>query len=205
MIRVRARTSRGPSSARFGGDARANFGGGRDARAPRGAERDAEGAPKASVSEAAWRLLSIRVRSRDELRQRLLRKGLAESDVDAELDRLQERGYLDDEAFARSWVATRQSGSAPRGSAMLHAELRSKGIDVGIAREAVAAGDDVAAAAVAARKRAGALTALPRAEFRRRLFRYLQRRGFGYDAARAAVYAAWLDGPGAAREPEDFV
>src|SRR5947207_1237759 len=117
---------RGAAEARFGGDVTPNSGGGRLARAPRRAGRDAEVVPKISISEAAWRLLSIRGRSREELRRRLLRKGLTESDVDAELDRLQERGYLDDEAFARSWVAARQSASAPRSSALLRAELRSK-------------------------------------------------------------------------------
>jgi regulatory protein len=148
------------------------------------------------VAEASWRLLAIRPRSRAELRARLLRRGLPESAVDAQLDHLQELGYLDDAQFARFWVNARQSVGAPRGAALLRAELRKKGVDAELAREASDAGDEAAAALAAARTRASRLRSLPYPEFRQRLYGYLLRRGFDYEAARAAVRATWLEQAG---------
>ncbi|HTE87070.1 MAG TPA: regulatory protein RecX [Dehalococcoidia bacterium] len=145
----------------------------------------------------------MRSRSREELRRRLLRKGLDGAAVDHELARLQEQGYIDDDAFARAWVAVRQGGSVPRGAAMLTAELLRKGVDREVTRDAVAAGDDSTAAGIAARKRATALAARPYGEFRRRLFAFLQRRGFGYDVSRLAVDQAWQDLTGASAPPTD--
>src|SRR5579884_3240551 len=71
-------------------------------------------AARAQVSEASWRLLSVRPRARAELRRRLLGKGLPEEIVEGQLDHLEERGYLDDAEFARAWVAMRQGSGAPR-------------------------------------------------------------------------------------------
>jgi regulatory protein len=54
-----------------------------------------------AAMDAALRLLSIRARSRRELKQALTRKGFGESQQDAVLSRLAELGYLDDVRFAR--------------------------------------------------------------------------------------------------------
>ena len=51
--------------------------------------------------DAALRLLSIRARSRRELKLALARKGFAESQQDAVLSRLAELSYIDDARFAR--------------------------------------------------------------------------------------------------------
>ena len=51
--------------------------------------------------DAALRLLSIRARSRRELKLALARKGFAESQQDAVLSRLVELSYIDDARFAR--------------------------------------------------------------------------------------------------------
>jgi regulatory protein len=137
------------------------------------------------------------------LRRRLLRKGLASSLVDGELDRLQQLGYIDDVAFAQSWVATHQVGATPRGSALLHAELRRKGVDSTIARDALVAADDTTAATVAAHKRAPALAASPYPEFCRRMLSHLQRRGFSYDISLHALRDAWQSMQPAGSMPED--
>lgn len=54
-----------------------------------------------SALETALKLLSIRSRSRRELKQALARKGFGEGLQDAALARLTELGYLDDVRFAR--------------------------------------------------------------------------------------------------------
>jgi regulatory protein len=146
-----------------------------------------------SISDAAWRLLSMRSRSRRELQLRLCRRGFEAEDVERELDRLQDLGYIDDDAFARSWVSARQSSSSPRSSRALNAELRLKGVGIEVVRAAIAEVDDLEAALVAAQKPASRLRNLPYPEFCRRLYAHLQRRGFGYETAKQATEAAWRD------------
>lgn len=57
--------------------------------------------PVQAAIEACLRLLSIRARSRKELRLALARKGFAEPHQEAALARLTELGYVDDARFAR--------------------------------------------------------------------------------------------------------
>ena len=61
--------------------------------------------------------------------------------AEAVLDRFTEVGLIDDAAFARAWVSSRQAG---RGLARraLSAELRAKGVDAEVAATAVEAVDD---------------------------------------------------------------
>lgn len=158
---------------------------------------------RGELESSALRLLAVRARSRRELQVRLLRRGYDRALIEQELDRLQELGYVDDAAFARAWVASRQSNAAPRGTGMLRAELLRKGVERELVRDAVAEGDDPAAAIVAARRRSAALAELPYPEFRRRLFAHLQRRGFTYGTAREAVQEAWQELFPAALAAED--
>ena len=79
------------------------------------------------VLAAAAALLAIRSRTTHELRGRLVMLGYPEGMVDVTLDRLMALGYLDDEAYARAWVAGRDR-ARPRGSAALRQELLRKGL-----------------------------------------------------------------------------
>jgi regulatory protein len=135
----------------------------------------------------------LRSRSRSELRSSLLRKGFDGADVDNEIDRLQQLGYIDDASFARLWVASRGGGSAPKGPGLLRAELRRKGIDADTVRAAVEESDEKTAVMAAARRRGTVLRMLPYREFRQRLLTYLLRRGFDYEAAGPAVQDAWRE------------
>jgi regulatory protein len=145
------------------------------------------------LSTAVWNLLSLRARSRGELRSSLLRRGFDGDDIDRELDRLTQLGFIDDAAFARLWVASRGSGSAPKGPGLLRAELRRKGIDADTIRVAVDGSEEGTAVVVAARRRGSRLRLLPYHEFRQRLLAYLLRRGFDYEVARPAVQDAWRE------------
>ena len=82
----------------------------------------------AEVMEAAARLLEARPRSVAEVRRRLARLGYRPALVDGILERLAELGYLDDQAFARAWVESRDR-SKPRGEHALRRELGLKGVD----------------------------------------------------------------------------
>ena len=52
------------------------------------------------VRDAALNLISYRARTRRELRRRLIQKGFRPARIDPCLDRLTERGFIDDEAVA---------------------------------------------------------------------------------------------------------
>jgi regulatory protein len=148
------------------------------------------------VRQAAFDLLAHRPRSVEELRRRLLRKSFPESAVDACLEELRARGWLDDEAFATGFVRERIR-RRPRGRRALVAELRARGIapdqaagvvDEVFREDGVSELDLARAAARAWRRRAGkdatgaaasgAAADGRRARNRRRLYAYLMRRGF---------------------------
>ncbi len=135
--------------------------------------------------------LSYRPRSEEEVRRYLKRRQAPPDLADRIIDRLKQSGLLDDEAFARFWVENRETFS-PRSDRALRAELRSKGIDDGTIAASLP-GDDGAAAFEAAMKRAPRLVGAGRDAFRRKMFGFLQRRGFSYDVARETVDRVWRE------------
>lgn len=150
--------------------------------------------------EAALSLLGYRARSAAELRQRLLRKQFPPGIVDQVLEQLDQRGHVDDGAFARAFVRDRLE-RRPRGRRRLEQELRARGVDAEAAsgavqealRDSTLSEEDLARrAAEAWLRRAGARARGPDA--RRRLYAYLGRRGFFGSAAQAAIRAVLPDG-----------
>ena len=152
--------------------------------------REAEA--RADAISAALRLLSYRPRSETELRQRLARRGAPPDLVDSTIQRLRELGLVDDAAFARAWVESRERAS-PRGQRLLRQELRAKGVNSDASREVVEGVDEAEAALHASARRAASLSGLPDAEFRRRLGDFLRRRGFDYETIRLTVELRWRE------------
>ncbi|HMQ31862.1 MAG TPA: RecX family transcriptional regulator [Chloroflexaceae bacterium] len=149
---------------------------------------------------AAGRLLDARPRSAAELRQRLRRKQFPPEAVEQAVERLGELGLLDDAAFSRYWVESRQSGR-PRGRLALRDELRRKGVARDTIEQALAEAD-AEAPPDAERERAEqvARAALrryadspDRASFQRRLGGLLQRRGFSLDVIRPILAILWSE------------
>jgi regulatory protein len=93
-----------------------------------GRERRAAVDDPAVVLEAAARFLEARSRSVAEVRRRLGRAGYRSDLVDGAIIRLTELGMLDDEAFGRAWVESRDR-ARPRGEIALRRELSLKGVD----------------------------------------------------------------------------
>jgi len=91
-------------------------------------ERKAAIDDPAVVLEAAARFLEVRPRSVAEVRRRLGQTGYRPELIDGAVERLSELGMLDDEAFARQWVESRDRAH-PRGEHALIVELRQKGIE----------------------------------------------------------------------------
>src|SRR5439155_7409655 len=88
----------------------------------------------AIVLDAAARCLEARPRSVAEVRRRLGRAGYRSDLVDGAIARLSELGMLDDEAFGRAWVESRDR-ARPRGEIALRRELSLKGVDRAIVDE----------------------------------------------------------------------
>jgi regulatory protein len=142
--------------------------------------------------ETALRLLALSPRSEKDLRDRLRRRGLRYEAIDAAIVRMSELGYLNDAAFARLYVESRQS-STPRSGRALAFELKRKGVDQDLASEAVAEISDADAAYEAAQRRLRALRSLDRPAFTRRLGSFLASRGFSYGVARTTIDRCWLE------------
>ncbi|MGZ4485906.1 MAG: regulatory protein RecX, partial [Nocardioidaceae bacterium] len=80
--------------------------------------------------------LTGQARSRAELATKLARKGVPDEIAERLLDRFEEVGLVDDQAFAEAWVQSRQAGKGLARRALAQ-ELRRKGIADETARSAL--------------------------------------------------------------------
>jgi regulatory protein len=141
---------------------------------------------------AAFLFLSYRPRSEAETRQRLLRRGYAEEEVEKVITQLSKLDLLNDTAFAEFWKENRNS-FRPRSQKMLKVELKRKGVETGIIDEVVSEVDDAESAYRAAMSKASHLPVSDYQVFRQRLGSYLQRRGFNYGIINKIVKEAWQE------------
>lgn len=133
--------------------------------------------------------LTGQARSRKELADKLAKKDVPADLASALLDRFEEVGLVDDEAFARAWIASRQPGKGLARRALAQ-ELRRKGIDDEVAREAldeIDPEDEDAAARALVRKKLRTMRGLERDKATRRLVGMLARKGYGPGMAYAVV------------------
>ena len=132
--------------------------------------------------DVAVNLLSYRPRSKHEIRQKLGKKNYEEFVIETAIERMVTMGYLDDHAFARFWIESRNR-SKPRGKRALSYELRNKGVSDAIIRDLL---DDMvdenAGAYEAAQKRIRRMRGKTQYEFKQKVGAFLQRRGFNYEA-----------------------
>lgn len=138
----------------------------------------------------ALRLLAYRPRSDQELRDRLRRRGVPRAVIEETTARLQRLRLLDDKAFARYWVESRQT-TTPRSRRMVHWELTRKGVERELTDAATAAIEDAEAARAAAAKRALRLRDAEWPLFQRRLASFLVGRGFSYGVVRRVTQELW--------------
>ena len=123
----------------------------------------------------ALRKLTGQARTRHELDQALQKKNVPDEVATTVLDRLEEVGLVDDEAFAQDWVESRQRRRHLSRSA-LRRELQLKGVDrdqVDAALATVDADDELAAARALVAKKQGATRGLDPLVRQRRLVRCL--------------------------------
>ena len=170
-----------------------------------GSLEDAPGDPEAVARALCLRALTGAPKTRQQLADLLSQRDIPEDAAATVLDRFTEVGLIDDAAFARAWVNSRQAG---RGLARraLSAELRAKGVDPEVAAEAVEVVDDEDERMAARRlveRRARSMQRLDRATATRRLIGMLARKGYNGGVA-AAVVREVLDEVGAAEEFDEF-
>ena len=140
--------------------------------------------------------LTGRARSRRELADKLRQRRVPDEIATRLLDRFTEVGLVDDAAFARQWVESRQAGRGLARRALAD-ELRRKGVDAEVVREAVDEvdpADERAAARALVRKKLPSLRRVDRATATRRLAGMLARKGYSPGLACAVVRAelgAW--------------
>jgi regulatory protein len=152
----------------------------------------AEG-PDADAESVARKILldqlTGQARSRKELSDKLAAKNVPGDVATALLDRFEEVGLIDDEAFARSWIESRQPGKGLARRALAQ-ELRRKGIADEVARAAldeIDPADEETAARALVRKKLRTLARVDDATATRRLVSLLARKGYGSGLCFAVV------------------
>jgi regulatory protein len=144
-------------------------------------ERDLgpEADPESVARKILLDQLTGRARSRSDLAAKLAQRQVPDEIATRLLDRFEEVGLVDDAAFAREWVAQRQEGRGLARRALAQ-ELRRKGIDDEVAREAldtVDESDEIEAARMLVQRKLRSVRGLETDKAVRRLVGMLARKG----------------------------
>lgn len=158
---------------------------GRDAAPPDGGlppddARAAEVDPEQVARQICLHQLEHAPRTRAELAATLSKRGVCDDVADTVLGRFTEVGLIDDTLFAQRWVASRHRGRGLAGRA-LSQELRRKGVDDDVVREAVEgldADQQEATARTMVERKLRATRGLPTDTRLRRLAGMLARKGY---------------------------
>ena len=140
--------------------------------------------PEADAESVARKILldqlTGQARTRKELADKLRAKEVPDEVATRLLDRFEEVGLVDDAQFARMWIASRQPGKGLARRALAQ-ELRRKGVDDEVAREAldeIDPADEEAAARALVRKKLRSLRNVGPEVATRRLAGMLARKGY---------------------------
>ncbi|MCI0441190.1 MAG: recombination regulator RecX [Chloroflexi bacterium] len=147
--------------------------------------------PIKRATATALRYISGRPRSEAEVRKRLLR-GFPSGVVEQVIADLNEQSLIDDAGYAKLWAASRDS-LKPRSAYAIKRELASKGISGEAADAATRELDDDDSAYRAAASHARRLYDADYSAFSRRMWAYLQRRGYSASVARRTVARLWQE------------
>lgn len=197
------RSARSGSSGSRRGSGRSSAGARRSAPPDDAAALGPEADPESVARTILLDQLTGRARSRKELADKLAARLVPDDVATRLLDRFEEVGLIDDEAFARLWVSSRGAGSG-RGLARraLSQELRRKGVEDQVVRDVL---DDVEpdaereAARALAERRLRSLSRVDDLTATRRLVGMLARKGYpagmGHQVVREVLAAADREAP----------
>jgi regulatory protein len=135
--------------------------------------------------EKAYRLLSFRQRSKQEITDRLLEK-FDERTTQKALEKLERYGYINDTEFARVWVSSRAAG---RGKKALAFELKRKGVSKDIIEDSLAnlSGDQEEDAAYKIVTAKSKYLGLDNKELYKKVAPFLASRGFSYETIKKVI------------------
>ena len=125
-------------------------------------------------------LLKIRLRSENEVRQRLKQKNVSPEIIETTMDEFKKIDLINDRYFARMWINDRLA--KPLGAVRIAYELKTKGVSEEIYKEELeeilSVFDEESIALKLAEKRAQLYKKIDRLKRRHRLYGFLSRRGF---------------------------
>lgn len=135
--------------------------------------------------ERCFALLKTRDRTGRQLEDKLKEDGYPQAVIQRTMDFLRTKGYFDDQSYARRYVELGASRKSPRQMAW---ELERRGVDRDQIRQALteAAPSEEETIRALARKKAADYDRLTGQELYK-LYAYLARRGFSYEAIRRAL------------------
>ncbi len=132
----------------------------------------------------ALKFLSARARSVAELEKKLKLKKYSASAIGETVEVLKRQGFLDDEKFAKIF-ANSSLYSRPTGKSKLKFDLKQKGVSAEVIERALGGlqdYDETKMAEELVKKRLRSMKGVPEETKKRRIFGFLQRRGFSSDA-----------------------
>ncbi len=139
-----------------------------------------------SALNQALYFLACQPRSAAEVQRHLAEKNVPEYVSKIVLERLRQRGYLDDAEFADYWIADRERFK-PMSPRALRYELRQKGVDETLIDAALAEVDAAASAYQAGQQLLARYRGASPAAFRQKLGGLLRRRGFDVETIHKVV------------------
>lgn len=132
----------------------------------------------------AFRLLKLRLRSSQEIRDKLRIKGYEQGIIDNVLDKLEELKFIDDKVFSLAWAKSKINNSY--GLNRINFELKNKGISKDIISSTINAlkpdYNEVNVINELIEKRVKRLKNLDKLKIRQRLYSFLRLRGFSSQA-----------------------
>ncbi len=136
---------------------------------------------------SAVRYLSLRARSTKEIEDYLAKKGFVDNVISQTILRLTELNFLNDEEFGKSFARSRQQYKG-KSKYFISYELKRKGIsDDVINTVSKNAQDDFITAKAFVERKKRIYSHLDKFQFKEKMMRLLQSRGFSFDVIKKAV------------------
>ncbi len=138
-----------------------------------------------SAFDKAVNLLAFKDRTKKEIYDKLKEKGYSIDEIDIAVCKLCEYGYINDERYALSYI---KANIGKKGKKLIKTELINKGVDrdvVAVSLEEVFVDEYETIDSIILRRYSD--VDFKDEKIRRRVFGYLQRRGFDYGSISAAI------------------
>lgn len=137
----------------------------------------------------AFRVLEKGLKSKRELEDKLKKREYSDEIIGKTLERMKELGFIDDDYYAKRRVEKRSQGSK-WGKMRIKQELYHKGIEKDVIDEAVESIDqenELENAIALAEKKMKSLSKYDEMTKKKKLFQFLQYRGYGYDICKRVL------------------